>query len=152
MSWGITLNIGKENQLLSTNIIVEIENQEVEGLITYSLDQLLFKFKVNSGNNLELWGVNAEMKSYEQKWTIHGIHQHMGFDSSTENPCVMMRENHKTKSSASIVICQDDLYIVSAIPEEILHMFQDKYKINNYLQGECQSSWKKYLSNQKEIS
>ena len=31
-------------------------------------------------------------------------------------------------------MCQDELYIAS--PEEILHMLQDKYKINIYLQGE----------------
>ena len=46
----------------------------------------------------------------------------------------MMRENHKTQSSEYIVICQDELYIVSTTPEEILNMLQDKYKINIYLQ------------------
>ena len=37
-------NIGKENKLLSTNFEVKIENQKVEWLITYSLDQQIFKF------------------------------------------------------------------------------------------------------------
>ena len=47
----------------------------------------------------------------------------------------MMRENHKTKSSEYIVICQNELYIASTTPEEILHMLHDKYKVNIYLQG-----------------
>ena len=59
----------------------------------------------------------------------------MGFYSPTENPNVTMRENHKTKSSEYIFICQDDLYIASTTPEEILHMFQDKYKININLES-----------------
>ena len=37
-------NIGKENKLLSTNFQVKIENRKFEGLITYSLDQQVFKF------------------------------------------------------------------------------------------------------------
>ena len=58
-----------------------------------------------------------------------------GFYPPTENPNVMMRENHKTKSSEYIFICQGDLYIASTTPEEILHMLQDKYKINIYLES-----------------
>ena len=46
----------------------------------------------------------------------------------------MMRENLKTKA-AYIVICQDELHIASQIPEEILHIIQDKYMIYMYLQG-----------------
>ena len=46
--------IGKQNELLTTKFQVEIENRKVEGLITYSTDQHIFKFKVNYGNNLEL--------------------------------------------------------------------------------------------------
>ena len=53
----------------------------------------------------------------------------------TENPSVMMRENHKTKSSEYMIICQNELYIVSMTPEEILHILQNIYKINIYLQG-----------------
>ena len=34
----------------------------------------------------------------------------MAFYVTTENPNVMMRENHKTKSSEYIFICQDDIY------------------------------------------
>ena len=58
----------------------------------------------------------------------------MGFHVTTENPNVMMRENHKTKSSEYIIICQDDLYIACTTPEGILNMLKDKYKINIYLQ------------------
>ena len=91
--------IGKENNLLSTNFQIEVENQKVEGLIMYSLDQQIFKFKVNSENNQELWGVHVDFKANQNKWTIDAILQHMGFYPPTENPCVLMRENRKTKSS-----------------------------------------------------
>ena len=48
--------IGKQDKLLTTptKFQIEIENRKVEGLITYSTDQQIFKFKVNSGNNQEL--------------------------------------------------------------------------------------------------
>ena len=59
----------------------------------------------------------------------------MVFYVTTENPNVMMRENHRTKSSEYIFICQDDLYIASTTPEEILNLLKDKYKINIYHQG-----------------
>ena len=54
----------------------------------------------------------------------------MGFPSPTENPNVMMRENHNTQSCEYFIIYQDDLYIASTTPEEILHILPDKYKIN----------------------
>ena len=57
----------------------------------------------------------------------------MGFYITTENPNVMMRENHNTQSEY-IIIYQEGLYIVSTTPEEILYMLNDKYKINIYLQ------------------
>ena len=98
-------------------------------LITYSVEQQIFKFKVNSGNNQELWGVNADFSTYQLKWTIDAILQHMGFYPTTENPCVMMRENHITKSCEYIVFYQDELYIASTTIEEILHILLDKYKI-----------------------
>ena len=82
--------IGKQDKLLITTFQIEIENRKVEGLITYSTDQQIFKFKVNS------WGVNIEFTLYELKWTIHAILQHMGFYHTTENPCVMMRAKHNT--------------------------------------------------------
>ena len=63
----------------STKIPIEIENQKVKGLITYSTDQQIFKFKVNTGINQELWGENTDFSSYELKWTIDAILQHMGF-------------------------------------------------------------------------
>ena len=74
----------KQDKLITTTFQIEIENRKVEGLITYSTDQQIFKFKVNS------WGVNIEFTLYELKCTIHAILQHMGFYHTTENPCVMM--------------------------------------------------------------
>ena len=110
--------IGKQDKLLTTTFQIENENRKVEGLITYSTDQQIFKFKVNSGNNQELWGVNIEFTLYEMKCTIH-----------TENPFVMMKVNHKTKSCECIIIHQDELYIASSALQEILHIVKDKYKI-----------------------
>ena len=46
--------IGKQDKLLTTTFQIEIENRKVEGLITYSTEQQIFKFKVN------YWGVNIE--------------------------------------------------------------------------------------------
>ena len=73
------------------------------------------------------WGVNIEFTLYELIWTIHAILQHMGF--TTENPCVKMRVNHKTKSCECIIIHQDGLYVASSTLEEILHIVKEKYKI-----------------------
>ena len=111
----------RTNSLLPFQI--EIENRKVEGPITYSTEQQIFKFKVNS------LGVNIEFTLYELKCTNHAILQHMGFYHTTENPCVMMRVNHKTKSCKCIIIHQDDLYIASSTLQEILHIVKDKYKI-----------------------
>ena len=119
--------IGKQDKLLTTTFQIEIENRKVEGLIPYSTEQQIFKFKVNSGKNQELQGV--EFTLYELKCTIDAILQHMGFYHTTENPCVMMRENHKTKSCECIIIHQDGLYIASNTLQEILHIVKHKYKI-----------------------
>ena len=56
-----------EKKLLTTNVQIEIENQKVEELITYSTDQQIFKFKVDSGSSQELWGANTDFTSYELK-------------------------------------------------------------------------------------
>ena len=40
--------IGKQDKLLTTTFQIEIENRKAEGLITYSTEQQIFKFKVNS--------------------------------------------------------------------------------------------------------
>ena len=48
---------GQENKLLTTNFEVIVENRKVEGLIAYSTDQHIFKLKVNSGTDQEVWGV-----------------------------------------------------------------------------------------------
>ena len=115
--------IGKQDKLLTATFQMEIENRKVEGLITYSTDQQIFKFKVNSS------GVNIEFTLYELKCTIHAILQHMGFYHTTENPSVMMRVNHKTKSCECIIIHQDELYVASSTIQEILHIVKEKYKI-----------------------
>ena len=103
--------IGKQDKLLTTTFQIEIRNRKVKGLITYLTDQQIFKFKVTS------WGVNIEFTLYELKCTIHAILQHMGFYHTTENPCVMMRANHKTKSCEYIILHQDELYIASSTIE-----------------------------------
>ena len=109
-----------ENKLLTTNFEVKVENQKVEGFITYSPDQQIFKFKVISGSNQEVWGVCNDFQSIQSKWTIDATLQHVGFCTTTENPNVMMMENHNTQTCEYITICQDGLYIVSTTPEEIL--------------------------------
>ena len=43
----------------------------------------------------------------------------MGFYVTTENPNVMMRENHTAQSCEYRIICQNGLYIASITPEEI---------------------------------
>ena len=47
----------QKDKLLTTSFAMEIENRKVEGLITYSTDQQIFKFKVKSGTDQEVWGV-----------------------------------------------------------------------------------------------
>ena len=63
----------------------------------------------------------------------------MGFYHTTENPCVMMRAKHNTKSCECIIIHQDELYIASSTLQEILHIVKGKYKIkinsNDYLES-----------------
>ena len=77
---------------------------KVDGLIAYSIDQQIFKFKAVIGhkklrtsnldelNNLELWGSNVDLESYGKKWTIHDIIQNMSFHPTKANPYIMMRE------------------------------------------------------------
>ena len=45
----------QEEKFLTTNFEVKVKNRKVEGLITYSTDQQIFKFKVNSGTDQEVW-------------------------------------------------------------------------------------------------
>ena len=127
--------IGKQDKLLTTTFQIEIENRKVEGLITYSTDQQIFKFKVNS------WGVNIEFTIYELKCTIHAILQHMGFYHTTENPCVMMRANHKIKSCQCIILHENELYIASSTIQEILHIVKEKYKIKIIPNGYQESNF-----------
>ena len=72
--------IGKQDKLLTTTFQIEIENRKVEGLITYSTEQQIFKFKV------KFWRVNIEFTLHELKCTIDAILQHMGFYHTTDNP------------------------------------------------------------------
>ena len=53
----------------------------------------------------------------------------MGFYHTTENPCVMTRVKHNTKSCECIIIHQDELYIASSTLQEILHIVKEKYNI-----------------------
>ena len=53
----------------------------------------------------------------------------MGFYVTTENPNVMMRENHNIQSCEYIIIYRDELYIALTTLEEIIHIIKDKYKI-----------------------
>ena len=69
----------QEDKLITTNIEVKVKNRKVEGLITYSTDQQIFKFKVNSGTDQEVWGVYIGFQSIHSKWTIDAILQHTGF-------------------------------------------------------------------------
>ena len=125
--------IGKQDKLLTTTFQIEIENRKVEGLITYSTDQQIFKFMVNS------WGVNIEFTLYELKCTIHAILQHMGLYHTTENPCVMMRAKNNTKSCECIILHQDELYIASSTIQVIIHIVKENHKIkinlNDYLES-----------------
>ena len=74
-----------------------------------------------------MWGVNTDFSSYELKWTIDAIFQHKAFYPTTENPSIMMRENH-IKSCEYIIIYNDELYIALTTFEEIIHIVKDKYK------------------------
>ena len=79
-------NNAKDDKLLTTNFEVKPVNRRAEGLIAYSTDQQIFKFKVSSGTDQEAWGVYIDSQSNQNKWTIHGILLHMGFYVTTENP------------------------------------------------------------------
>ena len=54
----------QDNKILTTNFEVNVENQKAQGLITYSAEQQIFKFKVNSGTDQEVWGVYVSINSY----------------------------------------------------------------------------------------
>ena len=53
----------QDNKLLTTNFEVKVENRQVEGLMTYSADQQIFKLKVNSETDQEAWGVHIGFQS-----------------------------------------------------------------------------------------
>ena len=68
-----------QEKLLITNFEVKVENRKVEGPITYSTDLQIFKLKVNSETDQEVWGAYIDFQSIHSKWTIDAILQHMGF-------------------------------------------------------------------------
>ena len=78
----------KVNKVLTTNFTAEIENP-AHNLFLRSTNFRIQSYywtcrtpKTSNPDkliNLELWGVNVDFKSYEKKWTIHGIIQTMGF-------------------------------------------------------------------------
>ena len=59
----------------------------------------------------------------------------MGFYVTTENPNVMMMENHNIQSSEYIIICQDGLYIVS------VEKLQFSLLLISCCQGILNASW-----------
>ena len=67
------------------------------------------------------------VKSYENKWTIHGIIQNLGYYPPTANLCVMMRDNLKTNCCEYIAVYQDDQ---SPTPENTVNTLENKYKPN----------------------
>ena len=75
-----------------------------------------------------MWGVNTDFSTYELKWTIDSILQRMGLHPTTENPCVMMRVNHITKSCEYIIIYNDGLYIALTTIQGIIHIVKEKNK------------------------
>ena len=116
---------------------LRLKTEKLKGSLPIHWINKFSNSRIIQENHQELWGVKVDFKSSQNTWTIDAtpILQHMGFYSPTENPCVIMRENLKTKSSEYIVTCQDELYIASTIPEEILLILQDKCKITIYLHG-----------------
>ena len=63
----------QESKLLTTNFEVKVENRKVDRLITYSTDQQIFKLKVNSGTDHEVWGVYIDFQSIHSKRMIDAI-------------------------------------------------------------------------------
>ena len=57
----------QDSKLLTTNFEVKVGNRKVEGPTTYSTDQQIFKFKVNSGTDQEVWGVYIDFQSIHSK-------------------------------------------------------------------------------------
>ena len=56
-------NNAQEDKVLTTNFELKVENRKVEGLITYSTDQQIFKFKGSSGTDQEVWGLYIDFQS-----------------------------------------------------------------------------------------
>ena len=63
----------QEDKPLTTNFEVKVQNRKVEGFITYSTDQQIFKLKVNSGTDQDVWGVYIDFQSIHSKGTIDAI-------------------------------------------------------------------------------
>ena len=122
----------QEDKLLATNFEVKVENRKVEGLITFSTDHKIFKLKVNSGTDQEVWGVYIDFQPIHSKWTIDAILKHMGFYVTTENPNVMMRESNRNMSKSKGWTLQSSL----------LMLWMEKTQVNN--QTTIDDNWKTY--------
>ena len=80
-------------------------------------------------------GANVDLEFYDKKWTNHPKY---GFSPTKANPCVMMREDLKTKFCEYIAVYVNDLYIASQSPEDIVNTLKTKCKLKiktniNYL-------------------
>ena len=64
----------KVDELLTTNFEMQSENRKVEGPITYSTDQQIFKFKVKSGTDQEVWGVYIDSRSNKKNGQSMGFY------------------------------------------------------------------------------
>ena len=69
----------QKDKLLTTNFEVKVENRKVERPITYSTDQQIFKFKVNSGTDQEVqefslifnqFIVNGQLMPFYSIWVL----------------------------------------------------------------------------------
>ena len=69
----------QEDKLLTTNFEVKVKNRKGEGLITYSTDQQIFKLKVNSETDQEVWElilifnqfiVNGQLMPFYNIWVF----------------------------------------------------------------------------------
>ena len=70
--------------------------------------------------------ISSPMKRNGQ---VMASYKNMGFYPPAAIPCVMMRENLKTKCCEYIFVYQDDIYIESPTAEAILNTLQNKYKL-----------------------
>ena len=122
---GNLYDINENGEILHQTLLHELFN--LRWYIQHLIDE--------SGDEIENPLIEENwMKQTNWKFIKYVIHnKHSGFYTTTENPNVMIRENHNTPSCEYIIIYHDELHIASITTEENLHTLQDKYKINIYL-------------------